>query len=77
MVTGFLVARSLTTSVEPAVSSDEIVPEMLRKLPETTSSASIPVPSAFFVPRARNWSPAWIASIGAGSAASNRTESGA
>ena len=54
MVTGFFVARSLITRVEPAVSIETMVPEMLRKLPETTSSAAIAVPSEFFVPRARN-----------------------
>jgi hypothetical protein len=57
MVTTFFVARSLRVNVELAGSMEMIAPEILRNVPETTSSAAIWVPSALFVPRARNWSP--------------------
>ena len=76
-VTVFFVAKSLTTSVKPAGSTDTMTPEMLRKLPEITSSAEISVPSALFSPRARNWSPTRMAPMGAGCASSKRTEPGA
>ena len=73
----FLVMRSITVIVFALASIDEMVPAILRKLPETTSSAANSLPSALRVPRARSWSPALIRSIGAGLASSNETESGA
>src|ERR1700738_2188974 len=54
-----------------------MVPATLRNVPQTTSSASIWEPSALLLPRARSWSPARIASRGAGCASAKRTDPGA
>ena len=50
MVTGFLVARSVTTISLPAALTDLMVAAICGKNPKTTFSAAISVPSGFLLP---------------------------
>ncbi len=72
-----LLIVSFSVTVPAARSTDVISPARLRKVPETISSAVNSVPSAFLLPRARNWSPILIWLSGASLASSNFTELGA
>lgn len=75
MVSGFLVARSVTLNSPAAASMERIVAAICRKVPETIRSAWMVAPSAPLLPRTRTWSPILISENTLGWESLNRAES--